>query len=162
MRGQTVNVLLVEDDEVDRQAIRRAFKERKIGNPTYEARDGLEALDVLRGHNGRPRLARPYLILLDLNMPRMTGLEFLEQLRGDAGLRDSIVFVLTTSREEQDRIAAYDLNVAGYMLKSDVGQSFIDAVTMLEHYWTGVVFPAEQGAAGRGQEALAAQEDTGR
>jgi CheY-like chemotaxis protein len=146
--NNTVNVLLVEDDEVDRKVVQRAFVKHKIANPIIQARDGVEALEIMRGCNERGPLARPYLVLLDLNMPRMNGIEFLTELRKDALLRDSIVFVLTTSREEQDRVQAYDLNVAGYMVKTDAGADFVKAVTMLDHYWRVVEFPDGRRAAG--------------
>ena len=139
--SEMVNILLVEDDEVDVMALRRAFRELKIANPITVARDGLEALEVLRGTNGTPPLSKPYLLLLDLNMPRMNGIEFLKELRKDEKLSSTLVFVLTTSKQEEDRIQAYDLNVAGYMVKSLLGDSFMTAVTMLEHYWRVVVFP---------------------
>jgi CheY-like chemotaxis protein len=137
----TVNVLLVEDDDIDRKVVRRTFARHKIANPIIEARDGVEALEMLRGTNGSLPLPRPHLVLLDLNMPRMNGVGLLEGIRKDDGLKDSIVFVLTTSREDQDRVQAYRLNVAGYMVKADAGADFINAVTMLDHYWRVVEFP---------------------
>jgi CheY-like chemotaxis protein len=139
--GDTVTVLLVEDDKVDRMAIRRSFRLLKIGNPVIEVGDGIEALERLRGENGAEKIAPPYLILLDLNMPRMNGIEFLTALRADRLLRRDIVFVLTTSSAEEDRIRAYDMNVSGYILKENVGQGFLDAVTMLSHFWRVVQFP---------------------
>ena len=114
-RGRTVSILLVDDDEVDRRAVMRSFQKHKIENPIMTARDGREALEILRGEGG-DALERPYMILLDLRMPRMDGLEFLAELRGDPKLRDSIVFVLTTSDLEKDRTESYNYNVAGYIL----------------------------------------------
>lgn len=136
-----VSILLVEDDEIDVRAIKRAFRDLRIANPLFEARDGIEALDMLRGTGGQPALPRPFLILLDLNMPRMGGLEFLDEIRRDPELHRSVVFVMTTSAAEEDRIRAYNQNVAGYVLKHSAGTSFMDAVTMLEHYWRVVEFP---------------------
>ena len=81
------------------------------------------------------------LILLDLNMPRMGGIEFLEELRLDPELSRALVFVMTTSEAEEDRMRAYDRNVAGYILKHRLGQGFIEAVTMLDHFWRVVEFP---------------------
>jgi CheY-like chemotaxis protein len=139
--GNTVNVLLVEDDEVDRKVVHRAFAKHRIANPIIEARDGIEALEIMRGENGNAPLQRPYLVLLDLNMPRMNGMEFLREIRRDDHLQDSLIFVLTTSREEKDRVQAYLLNVAGYMVKSDAGADFVNAVELLDHYWKVVKFP---------------------
>ena len=137
----TVNILLVEDDEVDVMAIKRAFRELKIANPLFEARDGVEALEMLRGTAGREPIMHPLLILLDLNMPRMGGLEFLDELRKDPDLHRSMVFVMTTSAAEEDRVRAYNHNIAGYVLKHSPGRTFMDAIAMLEHYWRVVEFP---------------------
>jgi len=138
-----VNILLVEDDEVDVMAVKRALKDLKIANPFFRAADGIDALEILRGENGKTKLPRPYIILLDLNMPRMGGLEFLEELRKEPDLRSSIVFVMTTSAAEEDRARAYDKCISGYVLKHSTAHSFIDAVTMLEHYWRVVEFPEQ-------------------
>jgi len=136
-----VHILLIEDDLVDVMAVKRAFRDLKIANPLHEARDGVEALELLRGTNGRVPLPKPYVILLDLNMPRMSGIEFLKELRHDPALKASIVFVMTTSDAEEDRVGAYDLNIAGYVLKHSPGHSFLDAIAMLEHYWRIVELP---------------------
>lgn len=134
-------VLLVDDDEVDVLAITRAFRTLRIANPVVVARDGIEALDILRGTNGRGRLSAPYLVLLDLNMPRMGGLEFLTELREDPDLCQTIVFVMTTSAAHGDRVRVYHKNVAGYVLKQGPERNFIDSIAMLHHYWTMVQFP---------------------
>ncbi|MDO9021254.1 MAG: response regulator [Deltaproteobacteria bacterium] len=141
MPGRTVHVLLVEDNVIEHEAVRRAFTRERIGNPLAAATDGIEALALLRGTGGVEALPRPYLILLDLNMPRMNGLEFLTELRADPDLKDSIVFVLTTSRSDEDRVASYNLNVAGYIVKSDVGPGFVRLIGLLDHYWRVVEFP---------------------
>lgn len=142
--GGIVNILLVEDDEVDAMAIRRAFRNFKIANPIHLAENGLEALDVLRGRNGHGPMPRPFLILLDLNMPQMNGLEFLEELRTDPHLNDSLVFVLTTSDDDRDKVAAYSQHVAGYMVKSKAGEDFIHLMDLLDGYWRYVEFPPEK------------------
>lgn len=141
--GETVNVLLVEDNDVDVEAVQRAFHKHKIANPVIVAKDGVEGLILLR-KSGRGGVARPYLILLDLNMPRMSGIEFLKEVRRDPKLKDSIVFVLTTSKSDEDKVASYNLNVAGYMVKSDVGAGFLKLVEMLDHYWRVIEFPPEK------------------
>ncbi|WP_282609702.1 response regulator [Pelagibius sp. Alg239-R121] len=141
MTDKTVTFLLVEDDEVDVKAIKRSLLELRIANPLIVARDGREALEHLRGQNGREKIVSPFLILLDLNMPRMNGLEFLAELRSDRELNTSVVFVLTTSRDERDRLSAYEKHVAGYIVKSNVADSFAEAMKLIDHYWRVVEFP---------------------
>ena len=139
--GKTVNILVVEDDQVDVMAIQRAFAKARIANPMRFAVDGVDALDILRGTNGNAPLERPYIILLDLNMPRMGGIELLEHLRNDPVIHDSVVFVMPTSNEDSDRMAAYGLNVAGYIVKPRVAADFMDVVGMLHSYWRVVELP---------------------
>lgn len=136
-----VSLLLVEDDEVDVAAVRRALAVLKIANPLHIVNDGLEALDLLRGENGQDKLSRPYIIVLDLNMPRMNGLEFLEEIRNDPDLKDSIIFIMTTSHDEEDKRAAYSQHVAGYIIKEDPVGSFRQAINLLDHYWRLVELP---------------------
>ena len=145
MTDQNVTILLVEDDEVDVKSVQRGLKKLKVANAIRVARDGIEALEILRGENGREQLVEPYLILLDLNMPRMGGLEFLDVLREDEELSNSIVFVMTTSSADEDRVRAYDRNVAGYIAKANAGPSFIHAVEMLDHFWRIIEFPPPRG-----------------
>jgi CheY-like chemotaxis protein len=137
----SVNLLLVEDDEVDVQGLRRAFNRSRIGNPITVARDGIEALEILRGQNGHQKLPKPHLVLLDLNMPRMNGIEFLEAIRNDEELKSTVVFMITTSKAEEDKQRAYGHNVAGYIVKQDPANTFVEAVSLLEHYWKIVEFP---------------------
>ena len=136
-----VKILLVDDDKVDAMAVRRSFRNLKINNPVIEACNGIEALEHLRGENGREKLPARCVVLLDLNMPRMGVIEFLNQLRSDPKLRRTLAFVLTTSAAENDRKNAYDLNVAGYVLKHRPGQNFIDAISKLENYWRIIEYP---------------------
>jgi len=136
----TVNILLVEDDRIDAEAIQRAFKKARILNPFICVTDGIEALEKLR-RQGEDAVPQPYIILLDLNMPRMNGVEFLEELRQDKTLRGSIVFVLTTSDDDRDKLAAYDRQVAGYLVKSKAGDDFVKLIGMLDHYWRVVEMP---------------------
>ena len=98
MTGENVSILIVDDDEIDVRAIQRELKQQRVESPVYVARDGREGLAMLRGEAGQPPVPRPYMILLDLHMPRMNGLQFLQDIRSDPELNDSIVFVLTTSR----------------------------------------------------------------
>jgi CheY-like chemotaxis protein len=124
-------------------AIQRSLQKQKIGNPVSTARDGVEALEVLRGGGGRPKLPRPYLILLDLNMPRMSGLQFLDELRKDPDLSDAIVFVLTTSAADEDKAAAYKKNIAGYLVKTEAGEGFLRAIQLLDKFILIVQFPPD-------------------
>lgn len=133
MDARALNVLLVDDDEVDVMNVQRAFKKNNILNPLYVAHNGLEALELLRG-NRVPNERR--LILLDLNMPKMNGLEFLREVRNDPELRSLTVIVLTTSADERDKVEAYNLNVAGYIVKPVTFQSFVEAVATLNTYWS--------------------------
>ena len=143
MTGQAVHVLLVEDDDVETEAIIRAFRKQQLPNPVTTVHDGIEAFKVLRGEDGSLPLSHPYLILLDLNTPRMSGLEFLTALRQDPNLRRSVVFILTTSNREEDKLAAYDRQVAGYLLKSNMGDDFGQLTNMLTTYWQVTEFPPE-------------------
>lgn len=137
MEDKMMNILLVEDDEVDVMNVQRAFKRNNITNPLYIANNGLEALAMLRGesqtHPVLPLVRR--LVLLDLNMPRMGGLEFLQELRADDKLRSTPVVVLTTSNQDLDRVEAYNLNVAGYILKPVTFTNFAELMATLNKYW---------------------------
>ena len=133
-----LHILLVEDDEVDILNVRRAFEKNKITNPLYVAANGLEALNMLRG--GQVPASRR-IVLLDLNMPKMNGIDFLRELRRDTKLRSIPVVVLTTSNAEKDKVEAFDLNVAGYLVKPVTFPSFVDLMAALNKYWTLVDMP---------------------
>src|SRR6186997_384609 len=113
--------------------VQRAFKKNNVVNPLYTAGNGLEALEMLRG-DSIPRDRR--LILLDLNMPKMGGIEFLRELRADPHLHATTVVVLTTSDEEQHKVNAYNLNVAGYILKPVTLAAFVEIMAALNKYWS--------------------------
>lgn len=133
-----LHILLVEDDQVDQMNVKRAFERNKIMNPLYIAENGVEALAMLR--DGRVPDERR-LILLDLNMPMMNGIEFLKTLRADEKLSATPVVVLTTSNDEQDKVQAYNLNVAGYLLKPVTFSNFVELTAALNKYWTLVEMP---------------------
>lgn len=133
-----LNILLVDDDEIDVMNVRRAFEKGRIANNLHVAGDGVEALGMLRGDEFPPERR---LVLLDLNMPRMSGIEFLREVRADAALRSLPVVVLTTSDDERDKVDAYDLNVAGYLLKPVTVGTFVDVMATLNKYWTLVELP---------------------
>ncbi|GAB5557905.1 MAG: response regulator [Schleiferiaceae bacterium] len=134
-----ITILLVEDDEIDVMNVKRAFKKNNISNPLLVAGNGIEALEILRDPN--PGAPKPKIVLLDLNMPKMNGIEFLEAIREDEDLHRLSVFMMTTSNEESDKIKAYNLNVAGYIIKPLSMDSFINAVSTLNSYWTLCEFP---------------------
>lgn len=138
MAEQILNILLVDDDDIDVMNVKRAFKKNNITNPMFVAGNGLEALRQLRDGTV-PKERR--LVLLDLNMPKMNGIEFLKALRADPGLQGTCVVVLTTSNEDQDKVAAYNLNVAGYLLKPVTFVNFVDVMATLNKYWTLVEMP---------------------
>ncbi len=133
-----LNVLLIEDDEVDIINVKRAFQKSEIEHPLYIAKHGKEALSMLRGKPGElptvPCWRR--LILLDWNMPCMDGRQFLQELRADPHLRTTPVIVLTTSDAEEDRLRAFQFNVAGYLLKSSPLAEFATMMDMIHQYWT--------------------------
>lgn len=132
-------ILLVEDDDIDALSVIRAFSRLKIANPIVRAKDGIEALEILKNQE----IEHPYLILLDLNMPRMGGLELLNTLRNDPSLETSVVFVLTTSKDDEDKLAAYKQHIAGYIVKEKLDDGFEDLVKLLDHYWRLVELPAK-------------------
>jgi CheY-like chemotaxis protein len=140
-KPEAATILLVDDDAVDVAAIRRAFRKLDIVNPIALARNGIEALEMLHGENDHAKLEAPLLILLDLNMPRMGGIEFLEELRADPELRRTLVFVMTTSAAEEDREHAYEYNIAGYVVKGRPGQTFLQSIAALESYWRMIELP---------------------
>ena len=138
MQDKMLNILLVEDDQIDVMNVRRAFDKNRILNPLYVAADGVDALGMLR--DGKLPAERR-IVLLDLNMPRMNGIEFLRELRKDPDLTHTPVVVLTTSNDERDRIEAYNFNVAGYLLKPVTFVNFVELMAALNKYWTLVDLP---------------------
>ncbi len=138
MSDRLLNILLVEDDDVDVMNVRRSFTKNNIANPLFVAGNGIEALELLRGDK-IPSERR--IVLLDLNMPKMNGIEFLRALRGDPALAPTSVVVLTTSNDDRDKVEAYNLNVAGYLLKPVTFSNFCDVMAALNKYWTLVEMP---------------------
>ena len=133
-----INVLLVEDDDVDVMNVKRALRQNGRTRDVWVARDGMEALARLRsGDVPTQRL----LVLLDLNMPRMNGIELLQELRRDESLSWLPVVVLTTSDEERDKVDAYGLNVAGYLVKPVTHEAFVELVSRFTLYWSSVEMP---------------------
>ncbi|SDX92522.1 response regulator [Hymenobacter psychrophilus] len=110
-------ILLVEDDQLDIMNVQRELRKNNVNVPLHVARNGREALDLLRGEGGQTRIQPPSVVMLDLNMPRMNGLELLEILRADPEFQDLNVFITTTSDLETDRLKAQQLAVSGYIIK---------------------------------------------
>lgn len=132
------SILLVEDDYVDAMTVKRALKDINVTNPLNIVGNGEEALDYLNNSSN----VRPCMILLDLNMPRMNGIEFLKILKQDDSLRMIPVVVLTTSRNEQDRLESYKLSVAGYLIKPMDYLQFVETMRTIDMYWTLSELPA--------------------
>jgi CheY-like chemotaxis protein len=132
-------ILLVEDDDVAAEAVERSLRKSGIDTPVIHATNGADALEILRQ---RTQLRRgPTITLLDLNMPRMNGFEFLREVRSDPALSSLVVFVLTTSDAEMDRTRAYAEHIAGYMVKSAIGPQFSRLASLLGEYAKSVVLP---------------------
>jgi CheY-like chemotaxis protein len=131
MTQRLVNILLVEDDEVDVMNVKRAFSKNNIKNPLFVAGNGVEALEMLHDKI----IPLPKIIILDINMPKMNGIEFLKALRENERLKNISVFVMTTSNEDSDKIKAYNLNVAGYILKPLSFEKFVVSVSTLNNFW---------------------------
>jgi CheY-like chemotaxis protein len=118
------SILLVEDDQMDVMNVQRELRKQNITVPLIHARNGREALNLLRGENGETKIERPSLVMLDLNMPRLNGLELLKILRADPELSDLSVFIMTTSDLDIDRSGAAGLGVSGYIIKPLTFDSF--------------------------------------
>ena len=139
MVTREASILIVEDDEVDIMAIRRVLKQANIANPIHVAKDGIEALQKLRSKE----ISSPYIVLMDLNMPRMNGVDCIKEIRTDKSLKRTVIFALSTSNDEKDKLSAYNCNVAGYIVKSDIGDEFEKAMKMLDQYLKVVELPNE-------------------
>ena len=138
MPKKEIEFLLIEDDDIDAKAFERSMREHKIGNSIVRARDGKEALSYLRGNNAKNR---HQILMLDISMPRMNGFEFLEILRNDDALKHHIVFVLTTSNNDIDRMRAYQKCISGYIVKANAGEDFVQLMKLLDDFILCVEFP---------------------
>ena len=125
-------VLLLEDDSVDAMTVKRAMKDLDVKNALVRVLNGEQALEYLHNKSN----AEPCVILLDLNMPKMNGIEFLRIAKSDPILKCIPVVVLTTSRADQDKLACFDNSVAGYIVKPIDYKGFLDAMKILNLYWT--------------------------
>ena len=141
IRAEQFSVLLVEDDDVAAEAVVRGLHKHGMDCPIVIAEDGAIALQILRGTHSARQISKPFLVLMDLNMPRMSGIEFLQELRADDTLHNAVVFVLTTSGADADRARAYGQNIAGYMVKSGVGPQCRGLAKFLTEYQSAVLLP---------------------
>jgi CheY-like chemotaxis protein len=132
-----ITLFLIEDDDIDAMSIQREFKRRHISSPIIRAKDGVEAFELL----ALGKIRRPFVILLDLQMPRMNGLEFLTSLRKDCDYKNSVVFVLTTSIDEKDIFNSYQSNIAGYFIKDEIDDGLISIVDIFDAYRKVVHLP---------------------
>ena len=137
-----VRFMFVDDDEICIMALERGMKQLEISNPVEVAKDGIEALEILREAVGVDGILPPYVVLLDLNMPKMGGLEFLKTIRSDGALKKLIVFVFTTSDTPSDIASAYAHNVAGYIVKKDQSNIYKNALATIKGYSELVVLPS--------------------
>jgi CheY-like chemotaxis protein len=124
-------ILLVEDDFVDASTAKQALQDLRVRNPVIHKTDGEEALEYLRDHNND----KPAIILLDLNMPRVSGLELLQIMKADAELQQIPVIALTVSKYEQDKLDTFDFGVAGYVIKAVDYDAFLRAMDIIIQYW---------------------------
>lgn len=131
-------ILLAEDDRIDQKSVQRAFKDLQITNPLIVVQNGEEALEFL--HDSDKPI--PCLILLDLRMPVMDGLECLEKIKQDDALRVIPVVILTTSEEDHDTLRSFELGAAGYMVKPVNYEKFIRVIRTISLYWTLSLTPA--------------------
>ena len=132
MRITNKPILLVEDDQVDTMTVIRALKDIHVTNQLVRQENGEDALNYLRDSNNE----KPCIILLDLNMPIMNGVEFLQVLKHDDQLKGIPVVVLTTSEEQQDKVNSFNLGVAGYMAKPVDYRQFVEVMRSIDTYWT--------------------------
>ena len=137
MIDSNARILLVEDDRVDVMTVQRALSRHQIDNPLFVARTAIDALGMLRGEGFEKIDPPPELILLDLNLPRMSGIEFLQELRNDPGLSDLRVIVLTSSNEPNDRAAAFKYEVEDYIVKPHSFDEFASAINTVLSYALG-------------------------
>ena len=134
-------VLLVEDDHVDAMTLKRAFRDLKVYNKLEIVDNGEEAIAYLSDTKNE----KPCIILLDLNMPKMNGLEFLSVVKKNKKLRRIPVVIMTTSKDEEDKLSSFDLGVAGYMINTFDYSRVMDIVRTIDLYWTESELPPDGG-----------------
>ncbi len=138
MIPKTTSLLIVEDDDVDYKLLMRSFAQRKIANVTVRAKDGLDAWEKIKSGE----IQKPFIVLLDLNMPRMNGKELLTEIRNDPEHTNTVVFLMTTSTDKNDIKESFSKHAAGYFLKDNVQGSIDKMVEVIDGYWQIVVLPS--------------------
>ena len=141
MNPTPVTILHVEDDEFYQITLARALEKQKVINKIVVANDGQEALDILRGENGRDKIESPCIVLLDLSMPKMDGLEFLDIVRNDEVLKNTYIIVLSSSKEDEQITEAYRHCIAGYVPKDQVGTNFSNITKLIDALYITVCIP---------------------
>lgn len=136
-----ITLLVIEDDDVDLEMIQRALEGQNLTCPVVTAADGVEALEILRGSHASKGIHEPYIIVVDINMPRMDGFEFLTELRLDPDLADSVVFMFSSSDAPDEIERAYAMKVAGFVNKQDAGPKFFRLAEMIERYTMAIRLP---------------------
>lgn len=132
-----LTILIVEDDEIDMMSVRRVLQSLKIANRKVHAKDGVEALNFLQGEQGFEKITGEIVILLDLNMPRIDGLQFLKTLENHEALDRCKIYVLTTSEADTDIVGAHQHNIEGYILKSHLKEGITEIFKQLRgQYWS--------------------------
>ncbi|MDE4276805.1 response regulator [Phaeobacter gallaeciensis] len=139
--SRTMNILLVEDNELDAMVLSRALAKVAPSANILRARDGIEALEILKTPDPALAVPRPFFILLDINMPRMNGHEFLESMRKLDGEAGNVVFMFTTSDSPKDIAMAYQNNVSGYIVKPQDTKGLRDVLGILQGFWSICEFP---------------------
>ncbi len=137
--ARTFPILVADDDDDDRQFMLEAMAASRLRNPLYFVKDGLELLEFLRQTGEHADAPRPGLILVDLNMPRLSGREAIEQIKADADLRSIPLVVLTTSRAEDDIVRTYEVGASSYIVKPVTFDSLVEVMQGLGRYWFEVV-----------------------
>lgn len=143
-----MNILLVEDNDLDVEILKRGLKKLGSTGSLVRAKDGIDALELLTRDLDQKDLPRPYMILLDINMPRMNGHEFLKSLRNTEGLRHARVIVFTTSDSRKDVYLAYQNNASGYIVKPNSASDLQEVLRTLRAFWLVCEHPHEEGLAG--------------
>jgi CheY-like chemotaxis protein len=133
-------ILLVEDDSVDAMTVKRAIRELHVTNSIIHSANGDDAIKYLSDHNAK----KPFVVLLDLNMPKMGGIEFLKTIKADNNLKTIPVIVLTTSKEKQDVLDSFELGAAGYMIKPVDYRKFVELLSVVMLYWSTSELPKEE------------------